>query len=156
MSEIINGEAKCRIDQLLIGQRVNLQNDIIADPAGYVAAMDGEGESEHPEFEYEFAVVESITDETTNGEACLVVNFFISYGEFTCGFPPDHMVDVDGEQDLAAELPWLVTDEETRPLIKPLGRFRTEDEASAWIGDQPDKAKVYRGGYGLEGPAEDD
>lgn len=146
--------AQVRVDALVIGQRVDLQNDIIADPEGYVAATDGEGETDHPEFEFEFCVVESITA-FGGDEPCLIVNFLISGGEFTCGFPPDHEVDVDPEQDLAAELPWLVTDEEARPLVKPLARFATEDEAAAWIGDQPDKAKVYRGGYGLEGPSDE-
>lgn len=96
----IGGEIKCRIDALVIGQRVDLQNDIIADPLGHLASQGEPYESDHPEFEYEFCVVESITDETTNGEPCLVVNFLISGGEFTCGFPPDHEVDVDGEQAL--------------------------------------------------------
>lgn len=86
---------QARIDSLWIGQRVDLQNDIFADPLGHLAAEGEGGESDHPEFEYEFESVVSITDETTNGEACLVIEFASG---FTCGFPPDHEVDIDGEQ----------------------------------------------------------
>lgn len=50
--------------------------------------------------------------------------------------------------------PWLVLDGETGAHETPLRRFRTEAHASAWIGLQPDQAKVTRGGYSLEGPAD--
>jgi hypothetical protein len=50
---------------------------------------------------------------------------------------------------------FTVTDEESDP-IKVLGRFKTEAEASAWIGNQPDKEKIHRGGYGLNPPPDDD
>lgn len=49
---------------------------------------------------------------------------------------------------------WAVIDEEAYGF-PVLGRFSTEQEASEWIGQQLDQDKVYRGGFGLEGPADD-
>lgn len=78
------GVVQRRVDMLRPGDRVDLQNDIFADP---------EGESDfHIHYEYEFAVVEEVIRETDD---CICVYF-----ETTppVGFPPDHWVDVDGEQ----------------------------------------------------------
>jgi hypothetical protein len=52
---------------------------------------------------------------------------------------------------------WVVIDNERKTRngrLLTLRRFFTEREASEWIGQRPDKAKVERGGYGLDGPAE--
>lgn len=92
---LLNGVAQRRVDALKPGDRVDLQSDIVADPAGYLAAERGDysGEfSEHPEFEFEFEAVMTITPETAD---CILIEF---ESGFTCGFPPDHWVDVDGEQ----------------------------------------------------------
>ncbi len=94
--QYIEGVARCRVDQLRIGQRVDLQNDIFADPSGHLAAEDGEGESEHPEFEFAFEVVLEMTVEATGEDACTRVDF---ESGFSCGFPPEHMVEVDAEQE---------------------------------------------------------
>lgn len=75
----IDGHVQRRVDELRPGDRVDLQNDPIAD------------NGEHPEFEFEFLEVAEIDCETPE---CTVVYF----NNFTCGFPPDHWVDVDGEQ----------------------------------------------------------
>jgi hypothetical protein len=79
--QMIDGVARCRVDQLKIGQRVDLEGDIFADA----------GDS-HPEFEFEFERVAAIERETDD---CIRVDF---ESGFSCGFPPEHMVDVDGEQ----------------------------------------------------------
>lgn len=76
------GVVKRRIDQLRIGDRIDLFRDPIADP--------DEGE-DHPEFAFEYAVVEHIEIETPE---CTRVD--TSQGSF--GFPPDHWIEVDGEQ----------------------------------------------------------
>ena len=68
---------------LRIGQRVDLEGDVIADPGD---------KSDHPEFAYEFEVVETIERET---EDCVCVYF---ESGFTCGFPVDHVVNVDPKQ----------------------------------------------------------
>lgn len=92
-----NGHAVCRVDQLVIGQRVDLQNDLYADPKGRDFTQDGVGSgTDHPEFETEFQVVYDIERETPD---CLVVHF----DGFSCGFPPHHEVDVDGEQNLSTQ-----------------------------------------------------
>lgn len=77
---MVNGAAKCRIDQLRVGDRVDLEGDQYADPG-----------HDRPDFQCEFQVVSEIEHETAY---CVVVHF----DNFSCGFPPDHMVDVDGEQ----------------------------------------------------------
>lgn len=84
----INGNAQRRVDMLRIGDRVDLENDIFADPDGYVS---GPNNSSHPEFQYEFQEVLEIERES---EDCICVYF----NNFACGFPPDHWIDVDGEQ----------------------------------------------------------
>ena len=78
--------SRVNVLSLRIGQRVDLECDPIADPGN-----DGD-KSDHPEFAYEFEVVESIERET---EDCVCVYF---ESGFTCGFPVDHDVDVDPEQ----------------------------------------------------------
>lgn len=81
------GVVQRRVDMLRPGDRVDLQNDIFADP---------EGTSDfHAHYEYEFAVVESVEHEPHDVEPCICIYF-----ESTppIGFPPDHWVDVDGEQ----------------------------------------------------------
>ncbi len=89
---------KIRIDALRIGQRVDLAGDTIADPVGY--ATKGI-ETNHPEFLFEYEIVSDIVSE---GPDCIVVTFESS---FSCGFPPDHRVDIDPEQE-------TLTDEMTR------------------------------------------
>ena len=76
----ISGNVQRRVDQLRIGDRVDLQDDPIADPDG------------RPEFECEFEVVSETERETDD---CIRVDF---ESGFSCGFPVDHWVDVDGEQ----------------------------------------------------------
>lgn len=86
---------KLRIDQLKLGQRVDLQNDMIADPEAYQAFQNGEdggAVTSHPEFEFDYEVVHDLIPE---GPDCICVNF---NSGFACGFPPDHLVDIDPEQ----------------------------------------------------------
>lgn len=49
---------------------------------------------------------------------------------------------------------WIVVDEESTPRRR-LAAHATQASAEAWIGHQPDKAKVERGGYGIDGPCTD-
>ena len=77
----VDGHVQRRVLDLRVGDRVDLEGDLIADPAG-----------DHPEFEFEFEVVDHIERET---EDCIRVDF---RSGLSCGFPPDHWVDVDGEQ----------------------------------------------------------
>lgn len=80
----INGNVQRRVDMLQPGDRIDLENDLFADT---------EGTSDfHTHYESEFAVVDEVVRET---EDCICVYF-----ESTppVGFPPDHWVDVDGEQ----------------------------------------------------------
>lgn len=52
--------------------------------------------------------------------------------------------------------PVAVIDEESASKpgerLTVLKRFATIREAETWIGEQPDKAKVQRGGYGIDAP----
>lgn len=50
-------------------------------------------------------------------------------------------------------LPVWVVDEESEEL-KILKRFHTISEAEIFIANLPDKAKVLRGGYGIDAPEE--
>lgn len=84
------GAVVCRVDQLRPGQRVDLEGDPIADVMYDAATC----ESPHPEFQFEFEVVTAVDLETPG---CILVTF---ESGFACGFPPDHEVDVDGEQVL--------------------------------------------------------
>lgn len=78
---------RCPVSKLFVGQRVDLESDAIADP------VDDSSASEHPEFAFAFEVVFAIERETPD---CIRVDFDSG---FSCGFPPDHELDVDGEQD---------------------------------------------------------
>lgn len=84
-----DGHVQRRVDALRIGYRVDLECDCFADPDGYTRGPDA---SDHPEFAFEFERVESIERETPD---CIRVDF---ESGFSCGFPPDHLIDVDGEQ----------------------------------------------------------
>jgi hypothetical protein len=86
---------KTRIENLRIGQRVDLEGDLFADTLYYEA--DDPGASDHPEFQFEWETVAAIERET--GE-CIRVDFASG---FSCGFPPDHEVDIDGEQTFNEE-----------------------------------------------------
>lgn len=86
---------KKRVDQLIVGQRVDLEADEIADPE-YAATGDPDT-SEHPSFQFEYEVVSEIAHET---DECMVVYF---ESGFACGFPPDHTVEIDPEQVLTEE-----------------------------------------------------
>lgn len=79
------GRVQRLVSALRVGDHVDLEGDIFADP-----------DRERLEFTYEFAVVEAIEHETGD---CTRVDF---EGGFSCGFPPDHWLDVDGEQDRGA------------------------------------------------------
>ena len=69
------------ISELRIGDKVDLERDAYADP--------NPDESGHPEFEFEYEVVMEIEQETPG---TTVVHF---ESGFSCGFPPDHKVEVD-------------------------------------------------------------
>lgn len=84
---LLGGVAMRRVDQLRAGDRVDLEADVIADPDAYAG-----GNSQHSEFEFEFEVVLEMECET---DECTRVDF---ESGFSCGFPPDHLVHVDGEQ----------------------------------------------------------
>jgi hypothetical protein len=89
--EYVNGVAKRRIDQVRIGDRLDLQNDPFAD----ANRDDDAGElGDHPEFEFEFASVEAIELESHDTDPCVVL--YTTQGAF--GFPPDHLIAVDAEQ----------------------------------------------------------
>lgn len=89
--DYLNGETKYPIHALVVGQRVDLEGDSIADPS-YIPEGSGECFSAHPEFQFEFETVAAIERETPT---CIRVDF---ESGFSCGFLPAHMVDVDGEQ----------------------------------------------------------
>lgn len=87
------------IRDIRIGDHVDLECDIVADPEGYLAAENGEDHgaaSLHPEFAFEFAKVASITYHHHDVEPAIVIEF---ESTFTCGFPLDHVFDVDPEQE---------------------------------------------------------
>lgn len=64
-----------RISELQPGDLVNLEGDHYAD------------NGEHPEFEFEYAEVGEIELETPT---CTVIHF----DKISCGFPPNHVVEV--------------------------------------------------------------
>jgi hypothetical protein len=76
----VDGHVQRRVDALRIGDRVDLENDKYADPNGT-----------NQGFPFEFLTVEAIERETRD---CIRVDF----NGFSCGFPPNHWIDVDGEQ----------------------------------------------------------
>ena len=77
----VNGCLRRRVDQVRIGDHIDLEWDAIADPLG----------ERSEEFSYDFAIVEEIVNETQN---CIV----LSTTQGTFGFPSEHWLDVDGEQ----------------------------------------------------------
>lgn len=76
----INGHVQRRADQVRIGDRIDLEDDKYADPNGT-----------NEEFPFEFATVTRVERET---DQCVLIE--TTQGSF--GFPPDHWIDVDGEQ----------------------------------------------------------
>ena len=82
----LNGVVTRAVLDLLPGDRVDLQNDLFADPDGHTG-----GESPAA-LECEFQTVESVVRETPD---CVCVYF---EGFDAVGFPVDHRVEVDGEQ----------------------------------------------------------
>jgi hypothetical protein len=93
---MIDGAAKRYVRDLHIGDRVDLENDMYADADAWAAfenGEDGDAVRSHPEFAFEFERVAWMERETAD---CIRVDF---ESGFSCGFPPDHPVDVDGEQD---------------------------------------------------------
>lgn len=94
MSTYREGVARCRIDSLRIGRRVDLEADPVADPDYY--ASGDPATSEHVEFQYEFEVVAAIERETAD---CIRIDFASG---FSCGFAPDYEIDVDPEQEESA------------------------------------------------------
>ena len=80
------GHVQRQVRDLRVGDRVDLHNNEHADPEGFRGV-----ESNHPEFEFEFLTVASIEVESAE---CTRVDF----DNYSCGFPPDHWIDVDGEQ----------------------------------------------------------
>jgi len=94
-TQFIDGKAKRYVRDLREGDLVDLENDMYADADAWAAfknGEDGDAVRSHPEFEFEFQTVSWIERET---EDCISVSF---ESGFSCGFPPDHLVDVDGEQ----------------------------------------------------------
>jgi hypothetical protein len=81
-----DGVVQRRVDHVRVGDLIDLQNDPYADSQGAETS-----ETAIPESPFEFAVVESVERETPQ---CTVLH--TSQGSF--GFPPDHWLDVDGEQ----------------------------------------------------------
>lgn len=90
------GNVQRRVDALRIGDRVDLEGDIFADPFASFQHVYSPHPvhrfPEHPEFAFEFELVENIEVETPD---CVRVDF---ESGFSCGFPPEHWLDVDGEQ----------------------------------------------------------
>ncbi len=78
-----------RVDELQVGDRVDLQGDMFGDP-------DHEEDGHDCQFEFEYEAVMSIEVEKTPVVDCYVVTFVSG---FTCGFPVYHEVEVDGEQE---------------------------------------------------------
>lgn len=70
-----NGHAQRRIDQVRVGDRLDLQNDRYADPKGLRGVE----------------TVRNIEHET---KTCIRLDF----DNLSVGFPLDHWIDVDGEQ----------------------------------------------------------
>lgn len=93
MSDIYEqGVVRRMVTDLRPGDRVDLQNDPFADPDGLASSNDDASTSQHPEFEFEFEVVLAVVRETDD---YIRVDF---ESGFSCGFPPDHAIEVDGEQ----------------------------------------------------------
>lgn len=88
---MVDGVAMRRVDQVQIGDALDLENDMYADPEGYVT----EGHNGNPEFQFGFARVDDIATES----ACTVLH--TTQGVFA--FPHDHMIGVDAEQVIDTE-----------------------------------------------------
>lgn len=87
----VDGVVRRRVDQVRAGDQVDFQNNPFAD----ADRDDDAGElGSHPEFEFEFAVVESAEFEPHDTDPCIVLH--TSQSSF--GFPPDHWLEIDGEQ----------------------------------------------------------
>lgn len=90
---MINGVAKRRVDQLQPGDRVDLEGDAYADPWPEDQSADEHyAATEHREFAFEFETVLQVVRESAD---CIRVDF---ESGLSFGFPPDHLIDVDGEQ----------------------------------------------------------
>lgn len=91
-----DGVVRRRVTLLRPGDKVDLQNDPIADP---LDENDPEAPRDHPEFAFEFEVVRRVVYEAARGtdrsDDVVRVNF---ESGFSCGFPTDHEIEVDGEQ----------------------------------------------------------
>ncbi|MER9833396.1 hypothetical protein NKJ28_00265 [Mesorhizobium sp. M0145] len=74
------------------GDRCDLESDIFADHCGGAIDSAAMGDTEHPEFQFEFETVQAIEIESAD---CIRVDF---ESGFSCGFPSDHWLDVDAEQ----------------------------------------------------------
>ncbi|RWO06324.1 MAG: hypothetical protein EOS07_22055 [Mesorhizobium sp.] len=85
-----NGNAQRLVSALKPGDRCDLERDIFADSDYYVRGRPEN--SQHPEFQFEFEAVQAIEIESSD---CIRVDF---ESGFSCGFPPDHWLDVDAEQ----------------------------------------------------------
>lgn len=79
-----------RVDQVRIGQRIDLEGDLYADPV----APGQNRASNHPEFEFEYEVVSGFTVESSE---CILLEF---ESGFACGFPPAHGLETDLGQTL--------------------------------------------------------
>jgi hypothetical protein len=136
-TQMIDGSAKRLVSDLHIGDRVDLQNDMFADADAWAAfenGEDGELASQHPEFQFEFERVAWMEREA---EDCVRVDF---ESGFSCGFPPDHLVDVDGEQDEAEgegrSLIWIEGNEAARAGVKWWDNPHEAGSVDAYTWDQ--------------------
>jgi hypothetical protein len=89
----IEGAAKRYVRDLQPGDRVDLEGDAFADPDYIPSGEDAPEGYMGSRFQFEFERVMEVEQETPD---CIRVDF---ESGFSCGFPPDHLVDVDGEQD---------------------------------------------------------
>ena len=92
MDRFHEGRAQRQVRDLRPGDRVDLQNNEFADPLGFAGNGDESEACARNGWAYEFAEVLEIEPETAG---CIRVDF----NNFSCGFPPDHWIDVDGEQE---------------------------------------------------------
>lgn len=84
---IDQGTVKKRVDEIVVGDMIDLEDDEYADPG--VVDDDETGEPRvhgRVEFTFEFATVNGVERETPG---CIVLH--TSMGSF--GFPPDHLVE---------------------------------------------------------------
>lgn len=90
MTRIISrdGSAYCRADEIVIGDGLDLQGDMYADPEVYA---DPDAESAHPEFQFELAEVIDITFESHDVDPVIVLE--TTQGTF--GFPVDYEIEVE-------------------------------------------------------------